>query len=556
MESKDIHNQYPPSMPVLPNLPHLSIPSAHQQMPNATEYSYDQMQPGTYINKDHYKDITIPTHINNINNPYQYPSPRISPQFNLNHGSHPPPLPPLNSQFLPLSNIPAPMTSMTYSQDPHHTHFSQISPMPSPRSMSMPSIPINHPMSIPPHTHSQFNHHTMSAFKYPTTTCSNVQIYDINPNPSQSTVDIMSESASTNSSNYSNNHNEDNPDIPMLPIPPPSMTSNAFYPSEYPENVTDHNHGPNPTDHTLFDDITPKIKEDTDASFIPPITMDASSFSDFDDDRDFIDQKPQLLDLPTDSTTNSSNNPSPFDVTRTICKPVKSRRKKINIKPDTEGITQNNDDYEDTPKQTKKTRKRAKKKCKSTSKSSSTSSNGTKKKIHICPAPNCTKEFKYKSHLERHMASHSKSKPFKCPTCKKSFGHQYYLQDHIRYNHIKDGAKDRKHICSICNKTFRLKINLTNHYRIHTGEKPFKCKNCNKAFTQKGNCDAHYRACIGIKPFECKTCNKTFTRKMYLQQHERTHTGIKPFKCNICDKAFAIKSNMVKHKRARHKNEV
>ena len=140
------------------------------------------------------------------------------------------------------------------------------------------------------------------------------------------------------------------------------------------------------------------------------------------------------------------------------------------------------------------------------------------------------------------MASHSKSKPFKCPTCKKSFGHQYYLQDHIRYNHIKDGSTDRKHICSICNKTFRLKINLTNHYRIHTGEKPFKCKNCNKAFTQKGNCDAHYRACIGIKPFKCNTCNKTFTRKMYLQQHERTHTGVKPFKCNICNKAFAIKS--------------
>lgn len=189
----------------------------------------------------------------------------------------------------------------------------------------------------------------------------------------------------------------------------------------------------------------------------------------------------------------------------------------------------------------------------SNSSKASKSGRGSKaKKLHFCRE--CDKSFKYKSHLDRHSASHSTSKPFECGLCGKAFGHRYYLQDHIRYNHIKDGAKDRKHRCTECSKTFRLKINLTNHLRIHSGEKPFECGNCGKAFTQKGNCDAHYRACIGIKPFECSVCDKSFTRKMYLQQHLRTHSGEKPFRCTVCDKAFAIKSNMVKHQRARHRD--
>eukprot|EP00486_Rosalina_sp_Unknown_P015965 CAMPEP_0201593320 /NCGR_PEP_ID=MMETSP0190_2-20130828/190959_1 /ASSEMBLY_ACC=CAM_ASM_000263 /TAXON_ID=37353 /ORGANISM="Rosalina sp." /LENGTH=299 /DNA_ID=CAMNT_0048052461 /DNA_START=132 /DNA_END=1032 /DNA_ORIENTATION=+ len=286
MESKDIHSvQYhqhqpipiPNQMPVLPNLPHLSIPSTQ---PHNTEYGMTDQY------REHYKEINV--------NPYSYPSPRISPQFNL-HSHTQPPLPPqLNSQFLPLPyNIPPPT-------DQHMAHFTHISPMASPRSMSMP-IPINHPMTVPTHSSHPL---PMSAFKYPHSTCSNVQIYDINPpniNINHNGSDIMSESASTNSSNSSHSYSNNNEDISMLPpgIPPPPTsnvhTDNPLY-SEFPSEYPDTN--PTVTDHTLFDDIATKIKEDIDASFIPPHTMDGppSSFSDFDDT--FIDTKPDLMDIP------------------------------------------------------------------------------------------------------------------------------------------------------------------------------------------------------------------------------------------------------------------
>lgn len=42
-----------------------------------------------------------------------------------------------------------------------------------------------------------------------------------------------------------------------------------------------------------------------------------------------------------------------------------------------------------------------------------------------------------------------------------------------------------------CGKIFPKKQNIRNHFRTHTGDRPYKCKLCHKKFTQIGNLKMH-----------------------------------------------------------------
>ena len=77
----------------------------------------------------------------------------------------------------------------------------------------------------------------------------------------------------------------------------------------------------------------------------------------------------------------------------------------------------------------------------------------------------------------------------------------------------------RLHPCAICNKSFKDRFSLEAHYRIHTGERPFRCPTCQKGFKQKAHMQKHStmhstnpRERMGQVPINRDRNKKTYNR--------------------------------------------
>ncbi|KAJ0066256.1 hypothetical protein NL108_004129 [Boleophthalmus pectinirostris] len=138
-------------------------------------------------------------------------------------------------------------------------------------------------------------------------------------------------------------------------------------------------------------------------------------------------------------------------------------------------------------------------------------------------------------------AEGAKGKKHQCSVCQKRFGTKWHLQRHII---IHPGEKPFS--CSTCEKIFNRKTSLDKHEKLHT-KKPFSCSTCKRSFTSKGFLALHVKGHLDEKTYSCLICEKSFSQKCDLNKHVRTHTGERPYRCSTCEKTFSYKCRLNVH---------
>ena len=129
-----------------------------------------------------------------------------------------------------------------------------------------------------------------------------------------------------------------------------------------------------------------------------------------------------------------------------------------------------------------------------------------------CSKSNFQSEAKFENHRKSHIKKKGKiqkTKPFSCSECKKSFNLQKQLDLHIKMQHT-------EHVCKTCDETLHGQFNWMSHNKNeHKKDKntamPFKCLQCEKTFRMKADLTLHVSIIHEQKSRKtCPECSKLF----------------------------------------------
>ncbi|XP_061170917.1 zinc finger protein with KRAB and SCAN domains 8-like [Saccostrea echinata] len=162
---------------------------------------------------------------------------------------------------------------------------------------------------------------------------------------------------------------------------------------------------------------------------------------------------------------------------------------------------------------------------------------------------------KTQNYVEGHN-DFSKSKPYICHRCEKSYKNFQTLRNHIRYVHRITGQQNH---CKLCPAKFKHLSVLKQHCdEIHSKKINFTCTICKKDFARKNQYNRHMLSHGGDKSklLNCPHCEKGFWFRYNLTRHiELVHKpSAENFHCSYCGKGFNLKAAMVSHVQHVHFN--
>lgn len=102
--------------------------------------------------------------------------------------------------------------------------------------------------------------------------------------------------------------------------------------------------------------------------------------------------------------------------------------------------------------------------------------------------------------------------------------------------------------CKFCDKPFKTRVNLIEHERVHTKEKPFVCEQCGMKFRTKQQMREHAQRHNPEKPYQCEICDRRFSVRTTYKAHVQRHNTETPYLCELCGKSFKLQSGLRFHK--------
>lgn len=160
----------------------------------------------------------------------------------------------------------------------------------------------------------------------------------------------------------------------------------------------------------------------------------------------------------------------------------------------------------------------------------------------------CGKSFKSKDKVQMHVRRHGDIKCL-CNMCGKWLSCLGNLRKHYKAVHL----NQKNLACPICDHRFTSSFRLKDHVNSHNGIRAYSCTLCETRFFNYSAVKRHMDTVHSDeKKYVCNVCSKAFKIQNNLKTHMFAHTGIYEHTCEHCGTGFRRKNKMMQHIQEAH----